>query len=280
MSSLVGAVSVDPGVGPGRAPAARRGSRLVGVPGRRPRARQDSSRLRPVPVARPSRPPLPCRPPGPARLRRGPRAARWLRPPAAAGDVRPAGARPHHLRDLPAPALRPVRLTIRGRRVLVVSGLLVAVALLVVGRLATGWSAGTPVGRSVAAGVSGGGVSGGGLSDSRVPGSAVAGSGAVRPVTAGSVLAEQVAAGAEPAPAGWTVVTAAPGDTIWAVAEAAVPGVDIRETVARIVARNGLVSSDLGAGDALLVPVTPTAPTGDAGKPVRQLSAAAGSGVR
>jgi nucleoid-associated protein YgaU len=49
-------------------------------------------------------------------------------------------------------------------------------------------------------------------------------------------------------------VTIQPGETLWQIARRAAPGVDPRATVARIKDMNGLGSSVVQAGQALLVP--------------------------
>lgn len=135
----------------------------------------------------------------------------------------------------PAPLSTPLRLTRRGRGVV---GLALAAGVAVpalAGHLTT--SAGTPV-----PAVSAGSV-------------AAAGTGA-GPWSAGSVEAERVAAGTSAPPTGWAAVTVAPGDSLWAIAGRAATGDDRRDVVGRIVARNGLVGTEIAAGDALLVPAT------------------------
>ena len=136
----------------------------------------------------------------------------------------------------PERAPAPLRLTRRGRGVV---GLAVTAAVAVpalCGHLAT--SAGTPVPEPAASSVAR--VAAGGT------GPAV--------WSAGSVEAERVAAGLSAAPAGWTVVRAVPGDSLWAIAGRSGVGVDRRDLVSRIVARNGLIGTEITAGDALLVP--------------------------
>ncbi len=49
-------------------------------------------------------------------------------------------------------------------------------------------------------------------------------------------------------------VTVAPGETLWQIAERVSPSADPRDTVARIQELNGLDSSTVAAGRALLVP--------------------------
>jgi LysM repeat protein len=51
-------------------------------------------------------------------------------------------------------------------------------------------------------------------------------------------------------------VTVRPGETLWAIAQRTAPGVDPRETVARIQSMNDLDSSTVPAGSVLLVPST------------------------
>ncbi|HVQ89202.1 MAG TPA: LysM peptidoglycan-binding domain-containing protein [Actinomycetes bacterium] len=45
-----------------------------------------------------------------------------------------------------------------------------------------------------------------------------------------------------------------PGETLWQIAESVAPGVDPRDTVARIVELNDLPNSSVAAGQSLLVP--------------------------
>ena len=52
-----------------------------------------------------------------------------------------------------------------------------------------------------------------------------------------------------------TEVVVQPGETLWQVAEEAVPSVDPRETVAVIMELNDLSSASVQAGQSLLVPV-------------------------
>jgi LysM repeat protein len=62
-------------------------------------------------------------------------------------------------------------------------------------------------------------------------------------------------AGTEPGTAATAErVTVRPGDTLWAIAERAAPGVDPRETIAQILDLNALESSAVRAGSVLLVP--------------------------
>ena len=49
-------------------------------------------------------------------------------------------------------------------------------------------------------------------------------------------------------------VTVAPGETLWQIAERVAPGTDPRETVARILDLNGLQTSQVQVGTALLLP--------------------------
>ncbi len=49
-------------------------------------------------------------------------------------------------------------------------------------------------------------------------------------------------------------VTVRPGETLWAIAEREAPGVDPRETIARILDLNALESSAVQAGSVLLLP--------------------------
>lgn len=51
-------------------------------------------------------------------------------------------------------------------------------------------------------------------------------------------------------------VTLRPGETLWAIAARTAPGVDPRETVARIQSMNDLDSSTVAAGSVLLVPAS------------------------
>ena len=55
-------------------------------------------------------------------------------------------------------------------------------------------------------------------------------------------------------PTGWIMVTVAPGDTLWTLAEARHPGEDPRPAIAEIKAANGLESSTLQPGQVLVVP--------------------------
>ena len=151
-------------------------------------------------------------------------------PGAPAPSVRRSAAAPTRLPT-------PLRLTRRGRRVLglaLVAG--VAVPALS-GHLAT--PAGTPV-------------PGGALSSVEQ----VAAGGAAAPWSAGSAEAERVAAGLSSPPPGWAVVTVVPGDSLWEIAGRRAARADRRDVVGRIVARNGLVGTEITAGDALLVPTT------------------------
>jgi len=75
------------------------------------------------------------------------------------------------------------------------------------------------------------------------------------------VLAALVMSGGSPAAAGspgaavsTERVTVRPGETLWAIAEREAPGVDPRETVARILDVNALESSAVVAGSVLLLP--------------------------
>jgi Tfp pilus assembly protein FimV len=49
-------------------------------------------------------------------------------------------------------------------------------------------------------------------------------------------------------------VTVAPGETLWQIAERVAPGTDPRETVAQILELNGLQTSQVQVGTALLLP--------------------------
>ena len=49
-------------------------------------------------------------------------------------------------------------------------------------------------------------------------------------------------------------VTVGPGETLWQIAERVAPGTDPRETVARILDLNGLQTSQVQVGTALLLP--------------------------
>ena len=70
------------------------------------------------------------------------------------------------------------------------------------------------------------------------------------PASAGTDTGEAVSAAGR---AGQRV-TVRPGDTLWAIAERVAPGTDPRETVARILELNGLTTSQVRAGTALLLP--------------------------
>lgn len=141
----------------------------------------------------------------------------------------------------PAPAAPQVRLTRRGRCVIGLAMLAGVGVPVLSGRLTM--TAGTPVPEI------------GSNSVERVaPEGAVGGGAGAAPWSAGSVEAERVAAGLAALPDGWTVVTAVPGDSLWAIAGRSAPRVDRRVVLARIVARNGLVGTEVTAGDALLVP--------------------------
>lgn len=50
------------------------------------------------------------------------------------------------------------------------------------------------------------------------------------------------------------LVTVRPGQTVWSIAERAAPGVDPRETVQAILDLNGMRTSEVQAGTALLLP--------------------------
>lgn len=72
----------------------------------------------------------------------------------------------------------------------------------------------------------------------------------------GLVVTEAVGAVTADEPVRTKVVQVMPGETMWQIAEAAVPGADVRATVDRIVELNGLAGAgDLDAGDYLRVPV-------------------------
>ena len=76
-------------------------------------------------------------------------------------------------------------------------------------------------------------------------------------VLAGSVLLRSPAAATSEPAVGAAVaerVTVRPGDTLWVIAQRAVPDTDPRVTVDRIMEMNGLESSAVQAGRALLVP--------------------------
>ena len=74
---------------------------------------------------------------------------------------------------------------------------------------------------------------------------------------AGAVLLRSPAAATSEPVVGAPVaerVTVRPGETLWVIAQRAVPGADPRVTVDRIMEMNGLESSAVQAGSALLVP--------------------------
>lgn len=77
-------------------------------------------------------------------------------------------------------------------------------------------------------------------------------------LVAGAVLASGgglATAGTEPStPATVERVTVRPGETLWAIAEREAPGVDPRETIARILDLNALESSAVQAGSVLVLP--------------------------
>ena len=204
----------------------------------------------------------------------GPAVLPWRRPAGHPAGRRtrgaPGGRRGRPARQRPArptrssgppvrrrrPASGPLRLTERGRRAVSVLALLVLAAVLVVGRLAAG-APGTPVATppvhvAAAAGDAAGGPAGL-TADAPAPGSGAA-EAPRAPASAGAREAERVAAGEQAVPDGWVVVTVPAGGSLWSVARAAAPGADVRDTVAAIGARNGLVGTGVGAGDALLVP--------------------------
>lgn len=144
----------------------------------------------------------------------------------------------------------PLRLTRRGRAVLGGALLLVLMSSAVFGRLGLASAGGTPVADAATDGAA-----------SAVARQATDGAGSVGSArqSSGSRLAEEVAAGELGVPAGWSVVTAAPGDSLWSVARRATSprspsGVDTRDVVEQIVARNGLIGTEIAAGDQLLVP--------------------------
>jgi len=143
----------------------------------------------------------------------------------------------------------PLRLTRRGR--LAVAGLLLAVAAssVVLGRLSLASAVGTPVAPATDILVGSTAAAGG----STTTAAATRGTGRR---SSGSQLAELAAAGRVQVPAGWSVVTAAPGDSLWSVARRVQPDAEPREVIERIVERNGLVGTDIAAGDALLVPAS------------------------
>lgn len=61
-------------------------------------------------------------------------------------------------------------------------------------------------------------------------------------------------AGTHPPAVSHRQVTVAPGQTLWQIAERTAPGSDPRETVQRILDLNGLQTSEVQAGTALLLP--------------------------
>lgn len=167
--------------------------------------------------------------PGPVALVRPLRPVRPVRP------VAPAWARQRQ--PVAAPHATPLRLTRRGRRVI---GLALAAGVAVpalAGHLTT--SAGTPVTGAATSTIEQVDVSRG-----------------AAPWSTGSVEAERVAAGLSSPPAGWAVVTVLPGESLWVIAGRRAAGGDPRDVLRRIVARNGLVGTEITAGDALLVPST------------------------
>jgi LysM repeat protein len=70
------------------------------------------------------------------------------------------------------------------------------------------------------------------------------------------VNAGRSSAGAEADRAPTAQVVVQPGQTLWQVAAAAMPGTDTREAIERVRELNGLESSVLRPGQALLVPAT------------------------
>ena len=113
----------------------------------------------------------------------------------------------------------PVRLTRRGRVVVVVFAALIATVLSFGLGLAAPWAGAAPVN-----GVASGGPAG------------VAAAGLA------SGLASSVS------------VVVQPGDTLWSIATAAAPRVDPRVTVQKIIDRNGLSSAQIQAGQVLVLP--------------------------
>ncbi len=142
-----------------------------------------------------------------------------------------------------------LRLTRRGRLAVGVLLLLVLVSCALVGRLSLASAAGTPTGTAGDAvlGSARGGADG--VVPAPAPGTTVGRS-------SGSQVAELAVAGRVGVPAGWAVVTAAPGDSLWSLARRTLPAAEPRDTVQRIVERNGLIGTEIAAGDALLVPVS------------------------
>ena len=76
-------------------------------------------------------------------------------------------------------------------------------------------------------------------------------------VIGGGLAVGQATVATPGAPVSYDVVTIAPGQTLWEIAQQVAPGVDPRATVQRQVAVNGLVDADdITAGDRLSVPVS------------------------
>ena len=59
--------------------------------------------------------------------------------------------------------------------------------------------------------------------------------------------------GGSPSQGTWVVQ---PGETLWSIAEDVAPGVDPRETVARLVSMNDLPDSSVSVGEELLIPAS------------------------
>jgi len=176
------------------------------------------------------------------------------RRPAARPPVGPAvgsrrrGRRRHGVRVRRRSGAR-VLLTRRGRLVVGALALAVLASSAVLGRLSLSSAAGTPVVEMPVAPEL----------DPAVGAHAAARAGVAGRVSSahrssGSQLAEWAVAGRAPVPAGWSVVTATTGDSLWSLARRSVPTADTRDVVERIVERNGLLGTDIDAGDALLVP--------------------------
>lgn len=180
----------------------------------------------------------PRRPAPTARRMPPPSGASTARRQADGARVRRASARAGGDRLL-APRRRPVRLTARGR--VVVLMLVVAFAVAAVALVGAPGHAGAD-GHARATGYAG--IDG----DAGASGAA----GTNGQASASSYAGTNGHAGAPGAVA--QRVTVERGDTLWAIARAAVPGADPRTTIARIKEMNGLTSSDIAAGRVLLVP--------------------------
>lgn len=70
-------------------------------------------------------------------------------------------------------------------------------------------------------------------------------------------LARPAAAGDEKADVQLEYRTVLPGETLWQIAQEEAPGVDPRDTIARIVRLNHLSSSGVAAGQRIALPPTP-----------------------